>query len=98
MSVEKERYNTKSKAINDEIRLKQSQICQIKNDIRDLEKSSENLCNHRYDNGKSAMVEKSTWVSNVSDSYNDWTGETEQYDSGYTSYYKVCQICNYEDD
>lgn len=98
MSLEKERYNTKLNDIRNEIQLKQSQIYQLEHDIRDLKRSSENACNHKLDNGKSAMVEKRGWVSNVSDSYNDWTGETEQHDSGYTNYYNVCQICNYSDD
>ncbi len=98
MSLEKERYNAKMNDIRVEIQLKQSQIYQLEHDIRALKRSSENICNHKFDNGKSALVEKRGWVSNVSDRYNDWTGESDEEDSGYTSYYNECQICNYSDD
>lgn len=101
MSLEKKRYREELKHINILIREQEEVLNTAKNDLDKLKKycqTKEASCKHKFDNGKSAWFEKREWCGNVSEVYNDWSGEMDTVDSGSTNYYNICLICNIRDD
>lgn len=101
MSVEKERYKAKLKEIEERIGNQKTIVYQAERELSDLKrelKNAEDSCRHKLDDGKTAMIEKRGWVSNMTTHYNSYTDEYEDSDDGYTSYYNECQICGYDDE
>lgn len=91
-----ERFNNKSKDFETQILIQEEKINEAKGRIRCLKIERDNhvnSCKHKFDDGSSAFLNSSYWVSDISYVTNDWTGEIEQYDDGYTQYEKTCQIC-----
>lgn len=99
MSVERKRYFDGLKKIQERIDYKKTLIYQTQREIDDLKRElveAEDSCKHKYDDGSSALKRKGCWVSDVSNEFNSYSGEFEDVDNGYTSYYDECLICGYE--
>jgi len=93
---ERERFFQKIREINLEIDAEEQKIRLCHNHIYGLKNEIErhrNSCNHKYDNGKSALINTSHWVSDIDTYIDDFTGEEVINDNGYTEYSKTCQIC-----
>jgi hypothetical protein len=100
--MNREEYNKKIDEYRELIRLEEKKILEIKNKIYQLKSDCEkyeNSCNHKNDDGTSAMKNSSYYVTtNVTSSANDWTGEMEDHVEGYTQYSETCKICGYTEE
>lgn len=97
--MNKETYDQKIKYINDLIKIEEEIIKNSQNVIRTLKNNLDNhirSCNHKHDNGTTALKETRYWHSEPYEHLNDWTGEMEEHDNGYTVYGKECLICGEE--
>lgn len=86
------------------IKIEERKVIQAKNEIRRLEDKKACYimrCDHKYENGESAIEDTSHWVSDIHYYECDWTGEELEEDNGYTEYEFTCKLCykkveNYE--
>lgn len=92
--IEKKRYEKELSKFEEEIRILKEEKNTIDSEIRILNKKKEELCNHKLDNGKTAYIERSFWIPIFTEGIDEWTGESETYDNGYTETERICTICS----
>lgn len=89
-------YNTKIKDFNSLIESEEKKINDAKNEISKLKVKLDNFkmsCDHKNDDGSSAMKNTNHWVSSPYTYIDSWTGEESEGDDGYTQYEETCDIC-----
>jgi len=98
--MDKDKYLQKIREFRDLIDVEKTTITQAERNIRNLEfelQRHRNSCNHKYEDGSSALKDTSYWNCVPSEYFNDWTGEMEEEDNGYSVRQETCQICGREE-
>lgn len=94
--MNKENYNQKIKEFRNLIDIEKGVITQAERNIRNLEFELQrhiNSCNHKHDDGTSALKDSYHWHSVPVYIKDEDTGEMMQGDDGYNVYTKECTIC-----